>query len=111
MEHAEGIELRKIWFDLDIDVQITCIHHMMEQAKDASYLPFSAYGSIYFQSAVNSLAIDHVRLDDDFCIGPHCGRTYWDCTPGEQRYYDHVPEDRGPCESTVILCALLSNIL
>lgn len=98
MKHAEGIELRKIWFSLDIDVQISCIYEIMKQVEETTRLSFPAYGSLYFQNATALLAHDHIPIDNEFCIGPHCGRMYWDCTPGEQRYYDRVSKDRGPCK-------------
>jgi hypothetical protein len=42
---------------------------------------------------------DHILIDGDFCIGPSCDKSYWDCTVGEGRYYEDVAPDRGPCKS------------
>lgn len=98
MDHADGIELRKVWFELDSTVQIDCIVKITEKLTDMTRLTFPAYGSLYLRG---SLAVDlesQVSIDQEFCIGPHCGKTYWDCTPGEKRYYDREAPNRGPCE-------------
>ncbi|GES64414.1 phosphotransferase enzyme family protein [Aspergillus terreus] len=58
-------------------------------------LDFPAYGSLYH--AENRAPSRSQRaLDNEFCIGPHCGIRYWDCTGGEGRYYDDLEPNRGP---------------
>jgi len=81
-----------------------CVKNLARLIKSMANLPFPAYGSIYFANA----SIDpklKVPLGD-FCIGPHCGRDYWDCTAGEKRYYLQKKPNRGPCEFTLsFLCS------
>jgi len=61
-------------------------------------LPFPAYGSLYFRDAPIE---QHLKIPfGDFCIGPHCGREYWDCTAGEARYYNGRKPNRRPCKCT-----------
>jgi len=98
MEHADGVELRKIWFDLDSDVQLNCIRNITSRLEDMTQLRFPAYGSLYLRGSDVTSAKEQILIDEEFCIGPHCGKTYWDCTVGEKRYYDRVAPDRGPCK-------------
>lgn len=76
MEHAKGLELRTLWFDLDVDVQISYIHEIMKHVQKTSQLTFPAYGSLYFRNRVIPLGIEQIPLDAEFCLGPHCGRMY-----------------------------------
>jgi hypothetical protein len=99
MDHAEGTELRQLWFEMGHHEQIKCIESIADKIADMVRLEFPAYGSLYMK---NSSAMDsetHIPIDRDFCIGPSCTPTYWDCVVEESRYYDHVAPGRGPCKS------------
>jgi hypothetical protein len=99
MDHAEGIELRQLWFQLDSTVQLNCIVKITEKMADMTRLEFPAYGSLYMRNSSAVESEKHISIDEDFCVGPSCSKTYWDCAAGESRYYDHVAPDRGPCKS------------
>jgi hypothetical protein len=100
MDHAEGIELRQLWFQLDSTVQLDCIVKITDKLPDmTTRLEFPpAYGSLYMRNSSAMESEKHISIDGDFCVGPSCSKTYWDCAAGEIRYYDHVAPDRGPCE-------------
>jgi hypothetical protein len=96
MEHAAGVQLHEKWPDMAGDKQVRCINAIYRKVKEMVDLEFPAFGSLYF---VGSLLGSGSKqpLDEDFCIGPHCGPRYWDCNVGEPRYYhDRIP-NRGPC--------------
>jgi hypothetical protein len=83
MSHAEGTELRQLWFGLDSGVQIECIRNITEKIAEMTRLKFSAFGSLYLRdSAVGEEAkvvVDEesqVVVDGEFCIGPSCAKTY-----------------------------------
>jgi hypothetical protein len=97
MSHAEGIELRHLWFELDSTVQISCIRNITEKIAEMTRLEFSAFGSLYSRdSAVREEG--KVVVDGEFCIGSSCSKTYWDCAVGESRWYGSGAPDRGPCK-------------
>jgi hypothetical protein len=100
MDHADGVELRKLWFQLDCTVQIKCIVSIADKIVDMARLEFPAYGSLYMRNSSAVDSADHILIDQDFCIGPSCDKTYWDCTVGKGRYHGDVSPDRGPCKST-----------
>ncbi|KAL1297522.1 hypothetical protein AAFC00_005038 [Neodothiora populina] len=101
MDFAAGVELRRIWFELDSTVQIDCIVKITEKLADMARLAFPAYGSLYLRSSSAMDSESLVPIDEEFCIGPICNKTYWDCTAGENRYYEHVAADRGPYDDWV----------
>jgi aminoglycoside phosphotransferase (APT) family kinase protein len=96
MEHASGVPLREKWQEMTGDQQVRCIDAIYRTIKEAVDLEFPAFGSIYFNDSVDSPY--RKFLDEDFCIGPHCSSRYWDCNPGEHRYYDRAKPNHGPCK-------------
>lgn len=103
MSHAEGIELRELWFELDSSIQLKCIVNISQKLADMARLEFPAYGCLYMRDSSAMGPETLIPIDDMFGIGPSCSKTYWDCTPGESRYYDQVAPDRGPCKSCLFL--------
>jgi hypothetical protein len=99
MDYAEGTALRQLWFQLGCAVQIKCIVSIADKIVDMARLNFPAYGSLYMRNSSVMSSADHILIDGDFCIGPSCDKSYWDCTVGEGRYYEDVAPDRGPCKS------------
>ncbi|KAK9655191.1 hypothetical protein V6Z96_003383 [Aspergillus fumigatus] len=94
MEHASGVPLREKWQEMTGDQQVRCIDAIYRMIKEAVDLEFPAFGSIYFNNNVDSRY--RKFLDEDFCIGPHCSSRYWDCNPGEHRYYHRAKPNHGP---------------
>lgn len=70
-------------------------------------IEFPAYGSMYFAHTLLEAASKR-SLDQEFCIGPHCGSRYWDCNVGESRYYDNTKLNQGPCKLVITLLAFLA---
>lgn len=50
---------------------------------------------IYFHNTDLVDEAHKVAFDPSFCIGPHTGIRYWDCSIGDTRYYTKEP-NRGP---------------
>lgn len=79
------------------DQRVRCIDAIYQKMKEAVDLQFSRFGSLYFADRpVDSGS--RQPLDDNFCMGPHCGIRYWDCSVGEKRYYHGKEPNRGPCK-------------
>lgn len=98
MEHAPGVQLHKVWPTMTGPQQILCIKSICLNIKQMIELQCQGYGSLYF--AETPLLDDSTRLEStpQFCIGPHSGRRYWDCTVGEKRFDTFAQPNRGPCE-------------
>ncbi|RAH80876.1 hypothetical protein BO86DRAFT_390040 [Aspergillus japonicus CBS 114.51] len=76
MEHASGVQLSQVWDDMTGDQRVRCISAIFQKMKGATDLRFPSYGSIYLQDGlVHPFA--RQPLNEDFCIGPHCGSRYW----------------------------------
>ncbi|KAL6157740.1 hypothetical protein ACJQWK_08047 [Exserohilum turcicum] len=95
MEHAPGISLSEKWPSMGVGEQIRCIEAIFQTLKELDDMQFPAYGSLYFADtryiAGRSLPFTH-----DFCIGPHCGVMYWDCSVGQARYGRDDDANQGP---------------
>lgn len=82
---------------MGVGEQIRCIEAIFQTLKELDDMQFPAYGSLYFADtryiAGRSLPFTH-----DFCIGPHCGVMYWDCSVGQARYGRDDDANQGPCE-------------
>lgn len=102
-EHASGTHLPEIWPRMTGDQRVRCIENIYSNLKEVVDIDFPAYGSIYF--ANNPMLSSAHALDREFCIGPHCGNTYWES--GGARYYHHSRPNQGPCTYTV--CSSISS--
>jgi len=96
MEHAPGVQLHGLWPGMIPEQHMLTVKALTKLIQSMATLEFPAYGSLYFADAPIEQQFK-VPLGD-FCIGPHCGREYWDCTAGEARYYDQRKPNRGPCK-------------
>jgi len=77
------------------DQRVKCIENIYQILKEVVDLEFPVYGNIYF---ANTLTYPTHVLDDEFCIGPHCGDRYWGC--GTTKFYHHHGSPtREPCTS------------
>jgi hypothetical protein len=97
MEHAHGVPLYQRWPTMGVGDQLQCIKSLYGKLKGIDELEFPAYGSLYFADTTN-LTGPMIPVDDRFCIGPHCGASFWDCNAGQPRYYHQIKANHGPCE-------------
>lgn len=97
MEHATGVQLHQKWPTMSADQQFDCIRAISTNIQQLTAINFPAYGSLYFADIPIGSA-SKVPVAQGFCVGPHCGTRYWDCSVGEARYYNSVKPNRGPCE-------------
>ncbi|KAL3420321.1 hypothetical protein PVAG01_08820 [Phlyctema vagabunda] len=105
MEHAPGVQLHGLWPGMTSEQHMLTVKALARIIQSMATLPFPAYGSLYFADA----PIDQkLKVPfGDFCIGPHCGLEFWDCTAGEARYYDERKPNRGPWLDLDQYCAAL----
>jgi hypothetical protein len=101
MEHAAGVQLHQKWPVMAGDQQIGCIDAIYRKVKEMIDIEFSAYGSLYFVDTTLSPALK-LPLNQEICIGPHCGPRYWNCNVGESRYYYNVRPNQGPCKFSLV---------
>lgn len=97
MEHADGVQLHQIWPKMAGEQKIRCINAIVRKIKEIADVRFPAYGSLYHANA-RLASPSKVPLNQDFCVGPHCGTMYWDCHPAEPRYFHNAKPNQGPCE-------------
>ena len=97
MEHAAGVQLHQKWPVMAGDQQIRCIDAIYRKVKEIVDIEFSAYGSLYFVDSTLNPA-SKLPLNQEICVGPHCGPRYWNCNVGESRYYHNTGPNRGPCK-------------
>ncbi|KAJ9624455.1 hypothetical protein H2203_005190 [Taxawa tesnikishii (nom. ined.)] len=73
MGHAAGVPLSHVWQTLDVGQQMRCMGSIVRYIAQMAELNFPAYGSLYFSNVSAVDSSQKIRLDDNFCIGPHCG--------------------------------------
>ena len=99
MEHVSGNRLHEKWHDIDTLQHFRCTKSLSMMIKEMAALEFPTYDNLYFKSAIDPTS--RIDLVEDYCIGPHCGSTYWNCGPGEVELYGQSNSNHGPCESTL----------
>ena len=97
MEHAAGVQLHQKWPTMSGEQKIACIHAISTNIQQIAEIEFSVHGSLYF-AGISIDSASKVPISQGFCIGPHCGKKYWDCNVGEVRYYTSIKPNRGPCK-------------
>lgn len=102
MERANGVQLHHSWPNMTGDQKVRCINTIYQKIKEIANAEFPAYGSLYHTN-MDPRPTTMISLDQDFCIGPHCGAMFWNCNPAEPRYYQNTKPNHGPCK-----CVLLS---
>ncbi|KAB8069206.1 kinase-like domain-containing protein [Aspergillus leporis] len=103
MEHAAGVQLHKKWQEMAGDQRVRCIDAIYQKAKEVVDLQFPCFGSLYL--ADSPVSPDNKQtLDEEFCIGPHCGTRYWECGVGEDGYYHNTKPNRGPWNDLTNYC-------
>lgn len=98
MEHVAGVRLHEKWSTMTGHQHMLCVKALSMMIKDMAAIAFPGYGSLYFSDApINP----YLKLEfaDGFCLGPHCGATYWNCNTDEATIYGNRNHHRGPCES------------
>ena len=102
MEHVTGVRLHERWPTMNGHQHMLCVKALSMMISEMAAIEFSGYGSLYFSDA----PIDtNSTLDfaDGFCLGPHCGAAYWNCSTDEARIYGDRNHNRGPCTSTTLV--------
>lgn len=105
MEHARGVQLAQVWPEMDGQQRIRCIGAICQKMKEIGNIDFPVYGSLYYADAPIESA-SKVLLDQNFCVGPHCGAMYWNCSPDEPRYYSKTKPNWGPCRLSTLSLVL-----
>lgn len=103
MEHVEGVQLAQVWSMMTGDQRIRCIGTIFQHLKQVANMTFPAYGSLYYANIPLESSCK-IPLDQDYCIGPHCGAMYWGCRPSEPRYYQNVESNHGPWSDLQAYC-------
>jgi hypothetical protein len=104
MKCASGISLHQRWPTMDVAEQIQCTAAIYKKLEEIANLSFPAYGSLYFADTPY-LTSPKLTLDEEYCIGLHCGATYWNCDVGQSRYYHDIKPNQGPCKLCSYFCA------
>ena len=95
MECMPGAKLHDKWPSMDNEQRFECTQTLSKWLADMARLDFPAYGSIYFEGAIDpEIAI---TIGNGFCIGPFCNPLYWNCGPGEQQKNGVSKTFHGPC--------------
>lgn len=76
MEHVSGVALNDHWSQMTELQQIQLIKSIGILVRELCALNFTAYGSLYLNTAAEKPSEAHA-IDDEYCIGPHCGRQFW----------------------------------
>lgn len=97
MEHAPGISLHQRWPTMEIGEQFRCIKALYRKLEEVVRLKFLGYGSLYFDDT-EYITASKIPLDQEYCIGPHCGSHFWNCNVIQPKYYHHVNPNQGLCE-------------
>lgn len=97
MEHVAGVRLHERWSTMTSLQHMLCVKALSMMVKEMAAIAFPGYGSLYFSDAPIDPPLK-LAFADGFCLGPHCGATYWNCHPDEARIYDDSSHNRGPCK-------------
>ncbi|QKX56805.1 uncharacterized protein TRUGW13939_03912 [Talaromyces rugulosus] len=76
MEKVPGVQVFKKWDDMGEYNRLSLIKRLTQWERELSEVPFPAYGSLYYRSALKET--ERIPLDSsidskgEFCIGPSC---------------------------------------
>ena len=90
---------------MSIGEKTRCISAIAKSMQQMVALDFPAYGSIYFTDDSVNPAVAK-PINSDFCLGPNCGKEYWDCNFEDPKNYTTIKSNRGPCELLKVLTML-----
>lgn len=97
MECASGVQLHDPWPTMNTHQHMLVTKALAKAVTETAKIAFPAYGSLYFDNTVTGQK-GMIKFADDFIVGPHCGREYWDCITEETHYHREQLTNRGPCE-------------
>lgn len=100
MESAVGISLQQTWPYMPGDQKVKCIDAIYSMLRELVDIKFPAYGSLYLSTTLPD-SFPRVPLNNEFCVGPHCGTRYWESR--NNRDYQYKIHNQGPCEYIVII--------
>lgn len=101
MEEAPGIELERVWPEMDIKARLAVVKAIAGYQKAWTDVSFTKFGSLYFAADLEISPKDHALYVDadgthvmnrSYAIGPSTGRENID--DGRST----VDFDRGPCK-------------
>ena len=107
MEHVAGIRLHERWAGMNTLQRMQCTKALSMLIRDMAQLEFPAYGSLYFEEAIDPRL--RVGVAEGYCVGPHCGSMYWNCGTGERELYGKRNKNHGPCQSVTLAYVSLSG--
>jgi hypothetical protein len=96
MEHVSGVALKDTWSQMTELQQIELIESTGTLMKELCALDFGAFGSIYLNTADKPTGAH--PIDDEYCIGPHCGRQFWGYNDDLATQVAIPRGSQGPCE-------------
>lgn len=110
MEYVSGVALKDIWGRMTELQHIELIESVVGLVKELCALDFGAFGSLYLNTAEKPT--ETLPIDEEYCIGPHCGRQYWGYN-NDLTIQDAIPLDsQGPCtfafSIAFCICQLIS---
>ena len=86
MDHVPGVQLHSCWDKISGVDHLQIVKSISNMIGQMTALEFPAFGSIYFQDAPID-PTSKIKLEDGFCIGPHCSPGFWNCGVGENALY------------------------
>ncbi|CAC9888848.1 unnamed protein product, partial [Aureobasidium pullulans] len=96
MRPVPGVQLHGRWETMTSSEHLSCIESISKLMAQVAELEFLAYGNIPIPARMKR------DFADGFCVGPHCGSTYWNCAPGEASIYRQMrPDLFSYCKSLV----------
>jgi hypothetical protein len=105
LEHVSGVPLKAMWSRTTQVQHFDLIASIGKLMKQLCTLEFGAFGSLYLNTADKPPGTH--AIDEKYCIGPHCGRHFWDCNDGMTTHAIVPMGFQGPCKfrPTVIPCS------
>ncbi|THV72328.1 hypothetical protein D6D27_09613 [Aureobasidium pullulans] len=100
MRPVPGVQLHGRWETMTSSEHLSCIESISKLMAQVAELEFLAYGNIPIPARMKR------DFADGFCVGPHCGSTYWNCAPGEASIYRQM-SDKGPWPDLFSYCKSL----
>ncbi|SMQ47571.1 unnamed protein product [Zymoseptoria tritici ST99CH_3D7] len=108
MEHMSGVALTDVWPHMTELQHIEFIESLGAMVKELCALDFAALGSLYLNTP-DKPAPTH-PIDEEYCIGPHCGRQFWGFTD-DKTTSAAIPQGfQGPWQGMSRLFADLNEI-
>lgn len=99
MEKASGVQLYKVWGDLDEPSRLKLIQNLTLLEHQLFSIRFPAYGNLYFRKSVPDVSCIPLRKDIDpsgsYCIGPVSDNSWLGSNFTEK---GQSTCDLGPCE-------------